>query len=304
MSPWPGERLALPAGDGTGDRFLAMLHRPHPVSGDEQGPPLVVLVHGLTGCEGSFYVLETTRFLLVAGYPALRLNLRGAGPSRQTCTGHYCAGSSGDLAAALAALDGALTANGLVLVGYSLGGNIVLKLIAEAPVRPLCAMAVSTPIDLSATARRMMSPRNMLYHRWLLARMKHEALDGAAAVTAAERRAILGARTVREYDDAFIAPRNGYAGADDYYRRCSAAAFLDRIETPTLLIHARDDPWIPADAYEGAAWPEMPLLRLLLSGRGGHVGFHGRDRETPWHNACLRAFIEGMRTGNDRAGRA
>lgn len=295
LSSWPETRLEVDAADGSGDRLLAALHEPP----EGQNRPLIVLVHGLTGCEGSFYVLETARSLLCQGYTVLRLNLRGAGPARTTCTGQYCAGSSDDLATALQALGRELTAHGVILVGYSLGGNIVLKYLAEVrgDERPLCAVAISTPIDLRATALRMMAPRNRLYHRWLLNRMKHEAVAGAANVSAAERRAIERARSVYEYDDMYIAPRHGYADAEDYYRRCSAAGSLADIETPTLILHARDDPWIPVSIYEAIDWQKLSKLRPVIATSGGHVGFHDRHRETPWHNRCAYAFIREHEAG-------
>ena len=290
LSPWPGERLSIAVADGSGDRLLAALHLP----ATDRSRPLAVLVHGLTGCEGSFYVLETARFLLTAGYPVLRLNLRGAGPSRETCSGQYSAGSSVDLGAVIGALGSELTARGHVLVGYSLGGNIVLKYLAEAPATqvPLCAVAISTPIDLGAAAHRMMAPRNALYHRWLLARMKREAVAGAARTDPEERRAIQSAETVYEYDDRFVAPRNGFAGADDYYRRCSAAGFVGAIKVPTLVVQARNDPWIPAAAYDSIEWGRYPAFTVLLPPGGGHVGFHDGQGDTPWHNRCLATFMD------------
>ncbi|MEX2455350.1 MAG: alpha/beta fold hydrolase [Rhodospirillaceae bacterium] len=292
LARWPGRRLEFDTDDGTGDRLLGALHVP-----DGSGAsPLVVLVHGLTGCEGSFYILETARHLLAAGRPVLRLNLRGAGPSRTACSGHYSAASSADIALVLAALrtrHADLARNGIVLFGYSLGGSVVLKLLAETggDEGVLCAAAISAPIDLAATARRMMARRNAIYHRWLLGRMKAEATAGAAAVTAREREALRAARTVYGFDDGFVAPRNGFGGADDYYARCSATGLLHLIRTPTLLIHGRNDPWISAADYDAVRWADHPAVTTALADGGGHVGFHGRDRETPWHNARLLDFI-------------
>ena len=303
LAAWSATRIELKCGDASGDRLLGALHLP----GGSPRHPLVVLVHGLTGCEGSFYVIETARYLLSAGYPVFRLNLRGAGPSRATCAGHYSAASSGDLAAVIGQLAVLPPAScGVAIVGYSLGGSILLKYLAEstgAP-RPVAAVAVSTPLDLAATARRMMSPRNTLYHRWLLARMKAEAQDGAAAVSPAERQAIQGARTIFEYDDSFIAPRFGFHGAEANYAGCSATGNVSAIATPTLLVHARNDPWIPSAAYKALARATPSAVTLALVDGGGHVGFHGRDRETPWHNARLRTFIEQAARGESREGSA
>ncbi len=289
LDPWPGERLEIIASDGTGDRLLAMRHRPAPDC-ERSDAPLVVLVHGLTGCEGSFYVIETARYLLSQGVSVLRLNLRGAGPSRSTCGGHYSAASHADVGRVVSAVGG-----DIVLVGYSLGGSIVLRYLAEAGASAAvrAAVAVSTPIDLAATAKRMMRPRNALYHRWLLARMKEEALAGAARLASGEREAILGARDVVGFDEAFVAPRNGFAGAEDYYKRCSAAGRLRGIRIPTLLIHGRNDPWIPPDAYDALELPAGGALRLAFAAGGGHVGFHGAGRETPWHNRMILRHLIG-----------
>lgn len=294
LSGWPSERLYFDADDGSGDRMQGVLHRNGAGSGDGTGDrPLVVLLHGLTGCEESFYVLETARYLLSRNVSVLRLNLRGAGPSRQTCSGHYCAGSSKDLTSVLQQLPPDLLAGGLALIGFSLGGNIVLKYLAEAPVavEPVCAIAVSAPIGLAAAARRMMAPRNRLYHGWILKRMAQEAAAGSAVLSDAERAAIAGASTVYAFDDVFVAPRNGFAGADDYYRKCSAGSMLADIGIPTLLIHARNDPWIPAAAFEDIDIAVLPNLSLALADSGGHVGFHGRSGRTPWHNLCAYTYL-------------
>lgn len=290
LSPWPGRRLSFPLQDTGGDTLLAELHRPARAA----ARPLVVLVHGLTGCEGSSYMLETARFFLAAGYPVMRLNLRGAGPSRETCRGSYCAGSGGDLGAVLAALDADDAGRGVALVGFSLGGAIVLDFLARRAraARPICAVTVSAPLALGAAVRRMMRPRNVLYHRWLLARMKDAVSTGPARVSGRERAAVLDARTIREFDDAFTAPRNGFADADDYYSRCSVQGVMDRVETPTLLLHARNDPWIPSAPYEHVDRNAQPHVAVALTDDGGHVGFHGRRSPTPWYNAVIHAYLE------------
>ena len=135
-----------------------------------------------------------------------------------------------------------------------------------------------------------MARRNLLYHRFLLAQMKRESL-ACDDVSPAERATIGAVRTIIAFDDRLTAPRNGFAGAEDYYRRNSAGQFLDAIAMPTLLIHALDDPWVPAASYLAHDWRRNPLLVPLLPHHGGHVGFHGRDRDTPWHDLCIAAFF-------------
>ncbi len=289
----PADRLAFAMDDGTGDVLLGDLHVPVGAACSPAARPLAVLVHGLTGCGESFYVLATARALLDRGFPVLRLNLRGAGPNAGACREQYHAGRTGDIVKVLAALDPALTRNGTVAVGYSLGGNVVLKLLAEAgagaPIRR--AAVVSPPVDLAAAAHRMLRPRNRLYHRYLLARMKDEARATRGGLGAPLAAAVEAALTIVEYDDSVVAPRCGFASAADYYARCSSAPLLGAIRTPSLVVHARDDPWISAGALEAHASGGNPHLRIVLTARGGHVGFHGAGTETPWSDSLIADFL-------------
>lgn len=282
------ERLELPLDDGSGDRLAALLQRP--ATGDA---PLVVLIHGLTGSEDSPYMQVSAAALLARGHAVLRLNVRGAGPSRPLCRFQYHAGRSADLAAALNALPAELRAGGLCLVGYSLGGNMLLKFLAEYggvfPIR--AAASVSAPLDLAAAAQRIAMRRNRVYHWNLLRAMKAEALAPAAELAPSERLAITGARTIVEFDDRFVAPRNGFAGAADYYARCSAERFLPAIRVPTLIVHALDDPWIPPAVYRRVRWHAQPFLHRALAGAGGHVGFHAHGDRLPWHDRLIGLFF-------------
>jgi predicted alpha/beta-fold hydrolase len=285
------ERLVLPLSDGSGDALAALLQRA------EGGPPrpLAVLVHGLGGSEESAYLKVSAAHLLARGHAVLRLNLRGAGPSRPLCRLQYHAGRTGDLRDALTALPPDLRSEGLVLVGFSLGGNLVLKLLGESgPEWPIRAAAsVSAPIDLAAASHRFLEPRNRFYQWNLLRALKREALSGAV-LDAEERRAVREARSVYEFDDRFVAPRNGWASAEAYYRAAASRRFLPEIRVPTLVVHALDDPWIPGEAYTSFPWAGNRHLVPLLPGQGGHVGFHGRDRRRPWHDTCLARFLDGL----------
>jgi uncharacterized protein len=286
-APEGGERIEFGLPDG--DRLVATLDRP--ATGSTR--PLLVLIHGLTGSQDSNYMLASARHFLGQGYPVLRLNLRGAGPSRPLCRQSYHAGRSADLQAVLAQMDGRLARHGLLLVGYSLGGNMLLKHLGEQGRRAqvLAAAAVSAPIDLKATQLSMARWRNRLYHDYLLRRMKEEALAPDASPTAAERAAMPDIATTWAFDERIVAPRNGFQGAEDYYARCSAAPFLPRIRVPTLVIHALDDPWIPGRLYQAVDWAANPRLKPLLPRGGGHVGFHGWGVPLPAHDRWIAAFF-------------
>ena len=218
----------------------------------------------------------------------LRLNLRGAGPSRATCAGQNYAGRSQDFRALLDVLPAELAKDGVAAVGYSLGGAMLLKYLGEeGAAAPLVAAAsVSAPIDLSATCRSMLRGRNIVYHRHLLGQMKEEATGVGAALSATERAAILGSRTIWDYDDVFIAPRHGFAGAEDYYERCKPLGFMAGIRIPTLVLAAMDDPWIPGGAVQ----------RLRLGGE------QGADAGSYSHQAVMSASTAGTAVSRGATG--
>jgi uncharacterized protein len=280
---WPTVRLDFDMADGTGDVLHGLLQRPT----EDREHPLVLLVHGLTGSSASSYIRVTTWHLLRAGYPVLRLDLRGAGIGRGRTRHFYHAGRSADLERVLLSLDPALARHGVVTVGYSLGGNVVLKYLAEqgaaAPV--MAGVAISAPIDLHAAQLRLAAPRNRAYHRHMLGEMKRERSQDVDDRI----------RTILDFDNRVVAPNNGFKDALDYYRHSSAGPMLGAIRRPTLVIHAADDPWIPIDAYRGISWSANPHLLPHLMKSGGHVGFHGRGLTMPWHDAALLRFLECLR---------
>jgi predicted alpha/beta-fold hydrolase len=289
LSAYPVETLRLALGDGTGDTLIGLYNVPLAPS----RKPLILLLHGLGGGADSFYVANSAARFLAEGYPTLRLYLRGAGPTRPLCRQHYHAGRSADIEAALAAVPPLLLAHGVVAMGYSLGGNMLLKFLGERGERTGAvagAIAVSAPIDLALCCRTILKPRNALYQRYILNRMKRDTLP-TPALAPRFRRAAEQARSVLEFDDTFVAPINGWSGAAEYYAVNSAARFIPQIAKPTLVIHAVDDPWIPVQAYESVDWQAAPAVKLMLAQGGGHVGFHDRALGL-WHDACALLFAE------------
>lgn len=275
--------------DGSGDRLVGRLDEPaNPVAGS----PLILIIHGLTGCEDSSYMRETARFNVVRGRPVLRLNLRGAGPGRHVAGGYYHGGCASDIEDVLNGLPSAHAPNGVFLIGFSLGGNVLLNFLADLSPghRVVGAATVSAPIEPLEACRRLMQPRNALYHRFLLYSMKRDVLS-STELSQDERRDIEAANSIYEFDDRWVAPRNSFRDAPDYYERTAGARCVASVTVPTLMLHARNDPWIPAEPYARVLTSSPDVVEVVLAGSGGHVGFHEHGHTETWHDRMIDAFL-------------
>jgi uncharacterized protein len=285
LSAYPATRLAVKPDDGSGDTLLAELHRPVKPS----GLPLIILIHGLGGSGESGYIRATALAFLQAGFPVLRWHLRGAGPSLPLCRQQYFAGRSHDLRLLLAGLPEAVKENGVIPIGFSLGGNLVLKFMGEGAAVPVRgAASICAPIDLAACTKRIDAWANRPYCHYILAQMRREVLATPATVEPAMKQRALSAKRLWAFDDAYSAPRNGFKDAAELYAKSSANQFIAAIRLPTLVIHAADDPWIPRESYEAVPWQATSHVRLVLAAQGGHVGFHGQ--KGLWYPPVLVAY--------------
>ncbi len=292
FSPYPSERLILNLNDGSGDALWALANQP----AKNVGKPTIILIHGLTGCETSRNIMVSAAYHLSQGYPVIRLNLRGAGPSLGKSKGHYHAGRSADIRNAISTIPGKFKVNGLFLIGVSLGGNVVLKYMAESEERGdvIGAASVCAPIDLKASQQRLMVPRNAIYQRHLLKSMKKDALSWAGENASDVRDILPHIHTVYDFDHRIVAKVNGFESADDYYARCSSKPLLKKINKPTLLLHPRNDPWVPVEMYLDLKINPDSQLTLAIPPGGGHVGFHDAHDDTPWHDRCINKFIAAL----------
>jgi predicted alpha/beta-fold hydrolase len=283
------ERLEVPLEDGSGDRLVGALHLPKQGTGDR---PLVTLIHGIAGCENSCYMVLAAAFFLTRGFPVLRVNQRGAGPSRSVCKHQYHAGQTDDFATLIDRLDPGLTSNGILPLGFSLGGNMLLKYLGEVgrntPV--LRAATVSAPLDLALSCRTLMRWRNLGYHRYIMTHLRRNCTAPGADLTDKERHDIIAARSLWQFDDCFTAPRSGYGGADDYYAANSSRAFLGGVRVPTMLIHAQDDPFVPVAPYLDTDWRRHRKLTPVLPRSGGHLGFH--EPAGIWYLPRIQRFFD------------
>jgi predicted alpha/beta-fold hydrolase len=231
---------------------------------------ILVIVHGLGGSATSYYARKAALAAAHAGLDSLRLNLRGADRGGAD---YYHAGLTDDLAAALQsqALEGY---ENILLLGYSLGGNMMLCYLSNDPdPRVRAAAAVCSPIDLRRSARAIDQPRGFFYRRHVLNALKEiyrnvaEKRDVPLPVREAER-----IDTMELWDERIIAPRHGFAGAEDYWAKTSACNVLEEIRTPTLFVAAERDPMVLIDTVR--PWLQnATTLRRIVTSHGGHVGF-------------------------------
>ena len=265
------ERLELPDGDFLD---LAWLRR------DRGGNPadrLAVLTHGLESDAHAGYIRGMAAALQAAGWDALAWNFRGCGGEPNRLPRFYHSGETGDLGAVVRHAAESAGYGHIALVGFSLGGNVTLKYLGEAPPHPAvrAAAAVSVPVDLASSAHVLDRRRvNRLYLRRFI-----QSLVGKVEAKAKrfpdgfDLRGIRRVRTFQEFDDRYTSRLHGFRDAADYWAQASARQYLPAIHVPTLLLNARDDPFLSPACIPTAAAEQNPCLYLEAPARGGHVGF-------------------------------
>ncbi len=273
-------RITLPDGD------QLVLH--------EDAPPTAapgraaLLVHGLGGCHASPYMLRVAAKLRAAGIQTLRLDLRGCGAGIGLARYPNHAGRSDDLAAAIEWITDRWPGLRLTLVGFSLAGNMALKLAGEVggqpPGRLDSLISICAPIDLEACVRRLRYGLNRLYDRHitqvLVRRLEQNRRRNPQLVLPPRLTRPL---TLEHFDALYTAPVCGFADQHEYYRRCAAGPLVGRIAIPALVLAARDDPLIAFEPYRRLPWPAC--VRLWTTAGGGHLGHiarRGRDPDRWW----------------------
>ena len=242
--------------------------------------PTIIALHGLNGSSAAHYMRGIAAKAFARGMNVVRLNQRNCGDTEHLSAGLFHSGLTADAAhviAELMAVDG-LTA--IAVAGYSLGGNLALKLAAEygdAPPDALVGVAAVSPIiEIGECVKALEQPGNWLY-QWnfvkdLKRRMRRKDRFWPGRFDLSKLRQI---RTVREFDEAYTAPYFGFAGAEDYYHRASAMRIVERIRVPALVITADDDPFVPSQPFHDAKLTGNPCVRLAICEHGGHCGFVG-----------------------------
>ncbi|MGJ3242157.1 MAG: YheT family hydrolase [Opitutales bacterium] len=267
--PYRRERIGLPDDDFLDVDWL----------GDTTGQPegAALLLHGLEGCSRTPYMLGLARALFHEGWRVGAINFRGCSGEPNRLPRSYHSGATEDLRAVLershSLADPTLP---IVLAGFSLGGNLLLKYLGEAPPDPRirAAAAVSVPCDLAESAGRLAEPANRIYMRRFLRYLYQKIRDKNRSLgTDFDEASFRRMRTFNEFDGAYTAPEHGFESAEAYWSACSANRFLEGIRTPTLLVQAADDPFLGPRCYPAGIAEDHKALHLEMPTHGGHVGF-------------------------------
>jgi uncharacterized protein len=259
-----------------GDRLI--LHDSKPSAWRDCGP-VVLLVHGLGGTHQSSYMQRVTLSLLNRGWRAVRMDARGCGRGAGLARKLYNAGDSEDVRAAIEEIRRWCPGSPVTLLGFSLGGNLVLKLAGEAGERPVAGLervaAIAPPIDLEMCADLLAKRGNRLYDQYFVRDLVNQLRQNERRLPDLPRTKLPQPLTVRLFDEVYTAPRRGFKDALEYYRRCSSAPLLPRIPIPSLILTARDDPFIAVAPFEAAKVPSHVSIKIMHN--GGHLGFLGSD---------------------------
>lgn len=280
------ERLELPDGD-----FVDLCWT------DRHAKTIVIIFHGLEGSIDSHYARGIIPAVYNQGWTAVFMHFRGCSGEHNRLPRSYHSGDTGDINFLINTLSRRYPKANLFALGYSLGGNALLKYLGEdEAAKPLKgAVAVSVPFDLANGSLRLERGLSRLYQRHLIKRLRSKLISkfkGMDAPVALENITCLN--TFMRFDNFITAPLHGFRDAADYYTRSSSRQFLKNIRIPTLILHAQDDPFMTPEGIPGVNELSGDI-RFELSRHGGHVGFVGGInpfKPVYWVEQRITEFIE------------
>lgn len=264
----------------------------------------VVIVHGLEGSSDSQYVIGTGSKAWAAGMNVVRMNMRNCGDTEHLGPTLYNSSMSADVGAIAQSLIAQDGLQKLGFVGYSMGGNLVLKLLGEwgaaAPAEVKAGVGVSPAMDLAPSADALHDPANRIYEWKFLRGLRRRVRRKAALYPARyDLRHLSRMRSLRDFDDQITARYSGFRDADDYYTRAAAARVVDRIAVPTLILHALDDPFIRVLPETREKLLHNPAITYVETAHGGHCAFlaepNGYDGR--WAERQALSFLQRVERG-------
>jgi predicted alpha/beta-fold hydrolase len=260
----------------------------------------VIVLHGLEGSSQSQYVVGNANKMWRAGMNVVRMNMRNCGGTESLSPTLYHSGLSGDVAAVMRSVAGRFGLERVALVGYSMGGNLMLKLAGELGTSSPLLRAVATvspALDLGASADALHEPLNRVYERhFLRALIRHFRRKAVLFPRVYDPARADGLRSLRDFDEQITALYSGFQGATDYYHRAAAARVLSTIAVPTLILHALDDPFVRLTPASRAVILANPNIALIETKHGGHCAFLGKphlpEDDGYWAESTLLRFLQ------------
>jgi len=273
---------------------------------DAWSRPTLIALHGLNGSSDAHYMRGLAGKAFAQGLNVVRLNQRNCGNTEHLSAGLFHSGLTADARHVIEELSEVDGIRQISVAGYSLGGNLALKLAGEygdAPHPALRAVAAVSPIlEISDCVRALERPSNFLYE-WNFVRdlkrrirRKVQLRPGSFDLTKLKH-----VRTVREFDEEYTAPHFGFLNAEDYYHRASAMRVIDRVRTPALIITSEDDPFVPSAPFRNSKVTGNRYITLELCEHGGHCGFVGERRgedDGYWAEDAIVDFVAGATSGD------
>ena len=271
------EELCTPDND-----FLELVWAP--VQNDQRSP-LVVVLHGLEGNINSFYAKGMLSSLFNHGFDSVLLHFRNCSRRPNRLARSYHSGDTQDLRLLLQKLRQRFPKRPLYAVGFSLGGNVLAKYLGEQREQSFLegAIAISAPYHLSSSCQVIQNSFGQMYQKYLLDRLKRSLLRKLSIVQrqlTLSKKELYGIKSLWQFDEQITAPLHGFSGAEDYYDQASAQSYLSKITTPTLLIHAKDDPMLSSCSIP-LQEQVSDAVTLAVSEQGGHVGFISGEKGRP-----------------------
>jgi predicted alpha/beta-fold hydrolase len=261
---------------------------------------VAIVSHGLEGNSDRWYVLGMVRALNRSGWDALAWNMRGCSGEPNKTVRSYHSGITEDLAAVVEHVIDGGKYDAIGLVGFSLGGNLTLKYLGERgpEINKAITGAVtcSVPCDLASGAEEMAKPSNKIYMK-RFTRMLHEKIKAKMSIMpdSISDEGYNTIKTFKEFDDRYTAPLNGFRDAEDYYNRASSKQFIHKITTPTLLVNAKNDPFLSESCYPLREAEANPNFFLEMPKSGGHVGFISfNKRKEYWFESRVVSFLNNL----------
>jgi predicted alpha/beta-fold hydrolase len=279
-------------------RVLAQCHW----HADPWNRPTILALHGLNGSSESHYMKGIAAKAFARGMNVVRLNQRNCGHTEHLSAGLFLSGLTEDARHVVQELSTVDKLRFIAVAGYSLGGNLALKLAAEygdTPPETLIGVAGISPIiEIGECTRALERRENILYEwnfvRELKKRMVRKEQHWPGLFDLSRLNAI---KTVREFDNVFTAPHFGFKDAEDYYYKCSAMRIIDRIAVPALIVTAADDPFVPVEPFRSPVLAANPHIELHITEHGGHCGFIGPKTAVDdgyWAEGAIVNFVERM----------